>query len=195
MTKNEIKVGARVRFNGRRGQVTGVVVRLKTIERGRKFAKFGLPSIQHQVAEVMPEGESKGLWSVPFRMLTVLGNVASATVHAAQVEAMDLKEKRRSSEFARKQARQNIASENGLFDLKVGAAIEVQYKGGVWMTRYFLKHTASGTIGYTSLPYNRALAQQDALDTLLDGNGLFGKKDSQHVRFTPAQFVRIPAAK
>jgi len=193
MTKNEIKVGARVRFNGRRGQVTGVVVRLKTIERGRKFAKFGLPSIQHQVAEVMPEGESKGLWSVPFRMLTVLGNVASATVHAAQVEAMDLKEKRRSSEFARKQARQNIASENGLFDLKVGDAIEVEFKDVGWTTRYFVKHTASGTVGWTRLPYNRALANQEKMELAL---GIFNDSlRSQAVRFTPAQFVRIPAAK
>ena len=182
---DKISVGDRVQFTGRRGPVEGTVTDEKYSRPGSRnqlVKAYGIHTPQVRMLSVMPDGES-GLWSVPERMCTKIGK-GDAT---AKVRASDLLTKIHLQRSDRESQGRETADSAGLYNLKKGDDIEVKYRDVGWQRRKFSHLTKSGTVGYYREGDVRP--SNDPINRLLGTS-----RDELHVRFTPAQFVRKPAA-
>ena len=173
--------------------MTGVVTNIKRRERGRKFAAYGLPSIQSLVAEVAPDSGG-GVWTVPVEMLKIIGKADLKKALAARTTVADVKAARAGFDAERKHTRWAAADAAGLESLKPGDPVEIQFRDIGWSPRVFVKMSSSGQVGF--------VRNKEAFDSLQNAGDILSRVDQilgqgkpkVSVRFLPAQYARVPAS-
>lgn len=145
----QYKISDKVSFEARGAIQEGVITRLR-IKENRKLQKFEAhfnlrSGLDHStwVAEVMVGNR---LWTVPTHMLTQVGTVDVSTLSSAVNEANQIKMANRAHKANRKSNRLGAAFDNGLFGLKSGDPIEVQFKDGGWRSVTFTRFNSGGNI-------------------------------------------------
>lgn len=142
------KIGDIVQFtlNGKRwegtvadfGSTTPGKIKLK------KFAHFG--AVATPIETVRVAIRDKGLAVISASMITKIvgrGDAAWARSYVASI-----KDSHKDYEAKRKSANRSAAEDGGLSNLKPGDPIKVEYSGGDFRERKFLRFTASGSVVY-----------------------------------------------
>lgn len=166
---NRVEVGDNVTFMAKGGLQGGTVTRLRIKERRGRIRKLmemhGVGETMTEVAEIL-DRNGKGYWTVGLDKLTVVKSLSREEAAAAVREVNQFKNKLKVKEWERKDKAFEVSDQKGLLNLKPGDKITVVYKGGIRAERIFKGFTGTGNIKY-----------------LQDGRE----------RFTPPQFVEIPA--
>jgi hypothetical protein len=182
-----IQIGDKVEFDGRRGRIRGTVTDIKYSRPGSRnqlVRNYGLhtPSVKKFV--VLPDGatpgeQGAGVWTVPEGMCRKVGSGDKEARTKANQIINHISQQR----FSRASQGREEADAAGLYDLKKGDDIEVQFTDVGWQRRKFSHITHSGQVGF----YREGDVRHDSDPT---GLGLFGRRPEMKVRFTPAKFVR-----
>ena len=151
----KLEVGSVVSFAGRRGQrVTGTIVRFreKTVRRngrnGQLLRSLGVSShaLDRTVAEITPD-DGRGIWTVGLTSLTSIGRASKKKVAAAVQTRNEVKRKVANRRHERRGDNYEAARDNGLYDLKPGDSIFVEFREGKF-ERKFVGFTTTGTVRY-----------------------------------------------
>lgn len=145
------KTGDRVTFNARGKKIVGTITRVRTKTRKGRVRELALlvtgdpHSLDREVAEIAPDGGG-AVWTVALSSLTLLGK---GDLAAARAAVNEVKNARRANENRRATANFETADAGGLYDLKLGAAIEVKFRDIGWAAATFRGFVAgSGNVRY-----------------------------------------------
>ena len=178
---NEINIGDKVEFDGRKGRVRGTVTDIKYSKPGSRHQlvrAYGLPTPSQKKFVVLPDGEpGQGVWTVPERMCRKVG----AGDKGAKAKASQLINQINQQRFDRASKGREAADTAGLYGLKKGDAIEVKFRDVGWSPRKFSHITHNGQVGYY---------REGDFKPSKDLLGLGMARPELHIRFSPVEFVR-----
>jgi len=141
-----IRRGTKVKFRSRRGMVDGIVIAMR-IKKNRRARRVGLTNLDTMMAKVA-DFERECIWDVSCGQLEENGQADSDTLQ----RAVELQNRitNHNEGIRHERARQNTenALANNLYSLPIGSDIEVQFRGGIWLTRTFLGFTGSRKVRF-----------------------------------------------
>ena len=147
-----IKVGDKVQFVSKGTTYTGVVVKVRiSTARGRRrklLERVGEP-IDTTVAEVSAKYRGKdAVFTCPVTRLAKVGSAGQKEREAARGVREEIKRSHRNVRDRRNEHRTNVSLERGLYDLKPGDTIQIEFCGYGRVKCEFLGITSANRVRF-----------------------------------------------